>query len=64
MSMSGATITYKIPLYSERPFIGEFKSVYTKDGYLVVSFEATNEAKEFVKPPIVFQQTAIEIRFD
>lgn len=63
MSMSGVTIIYKIPLYSERPFIGEFKSVYTKDGYLVVSFEATNEAKEFVKPPVIFQQVSTEITF-
>lgn len=63
MTMSGATINYKIPLYGERPFIGEFKNITVKDGYIHVSFEASVEAKEYIKPPVVFQQISTEMEF-
>jgi len=63
MAMSAVTITYKIPLYGERAYIGEFKSICVKDGNLVVSYGATEEAKEYIKPPITFEQISTDIEF-
>ena len=64
VSMSAVTILYKIPLYSERGFIGEFKTAIVKDGYLVIAYEATKEAKGYIKPPIVFEKTEREVTFE
>ena len=61
--MTGVTIQYKIPLYDEKQYIGEFKDCMVKDGILIVNYSSTPEAKEFTKPPIIFEKVEREISF-
>jgi len=61
--MTGNTIHYKIPLYIEKQFLGEVKDVSIKDGFLLVNYSATPEAKGYKDCPIVFEMIETELSF-
>ena len=64
MSMSAVSIQYIIPLHSESSHLGELRSINTKDGKLIVTYESLPSAKEATGNPIVFEKVEREIRFD
>ena len=63
-TMTGITIQYKIPIHDEKQYLGEFKDATIKDGMLIVNYSATQDAKQFTKPPIVFEKVEREITFE
>ena len=63
-TMTGVTVQYKIILGEEAQYLGEFKDATVKDGVLIVNYSATQEAKKFTRPPVVFERVEREITFD
>jgi len=61
--MTGSTIHYRIPLLTEKQYMGEIKDVSIKDGVLLVNYSATPEAKGYTDSPIVFELIETEITF-
>ena len=64
VTMTGVSIQYTIPLYDDRACISELQSATVKDGMLIVNYSATQEAKKFTRPPVVFERVEREITFD
>jgi hypothetical protein len=62
--MTGVSLQYKIPLYEDRPFIGELQSAAIKDGMLLINCSVSKEAKEFSKPSVVFEEKEIVMNFE
>jgi hypothetical protein len=62
--MTGVSLQYKIPLHDDRPFVNEFQSASIKDGMLLVNYSVSKEAKEFCKPPIVFEKKEVTMNFE
>lgn len=61
--MTAVTLQYRIPLYDDKKYMGELKDCTVKDGYIILNYSATPEAKGYSEPAIVIQQVETEISF-
>jgi hypothetical protein len=64
MAMSSVSIQYAIPLSQEAKHMGPLRSIHTKDGVLIITYETLPSANEIKIPPIIFEQGYKEITFD
>jgi hypothetical protein len=64
MAMSSVSIQFAIPLSQEEKHMGPLRSIHTKDGVLMITYEALPSVHELKTAPIVFEHGYKEIRFD
>jgi len=63
VTMTAVTLQYRIPLCDDRKYLGELKDCTIKDGYIILNYSATPEAKGYTEPAITIQQVETEISF-